>query len=111
VTEARIDRWLTELADAVGGSVDVWAFGNDRELRCRRHGHACTMPLLRFSRRATLEDTEDGLRIALLEWAKHMPDMWLRNDPRSGPTLADVMHRLEQLTEMVRNLSVVAHRS
>jgi hypothetical protein len=112
VTEAYMDQWLTGLAGAVGANVEVWSLDDEYELRCCHHGHACTIPALRFPKRATLDETlEHGLRIALLEWAKHVPDIWLRNDPRSGPTLADVMHRLEQLAEMVRSLTVVAHRS
>lgn len=114
MTEAYLDQWLTDLAAAVGANVDVWRSSHDYELRCRTRGHVCTAPPIRFSSTSpdgTLDDSVEKLRVALLEWAKHMPDVWLRNDPRKGPTLADMMHRLEQLTERVASLAVVAHRS
>jgi hypothetical protein len=107
VTEAYIDQYMTDIAAAVGADVDVWRSGHDYELRCRTRGHVCTAPPVRFSG-TSLDDAVEKLRVALLEWAKHMPDVWLRNDPRKGPTLADLKDQLDRLTVMVDALTAPA---
>lgn len=104
MTEMYIDQYLTDIAAAVGADVDVWRSGGESEIRCRTKGHVCTAPPVRFSS-TSLDDAVGKLRVALLEWAKHMPDVWLRNDPRKGPTLADLKDQLDRLTEMVETLA------
>ena len=106
MTEAYIDQWLTGIADAAGARVDVWRAGDECELRCRPDGHVCTIPAVRFTQGDNLDGAlEQGLRIALLEWAKHIPGLWLGSNPRPEPTLADIARQLDRLGMVVERLA------